>query len=97
MPNEINNNQLELQKKFKEKKNDFFKSVTSRLTVAQVVEGIKSGSDVTFDFLTYNFFAGWIAANGLLNNSPVDIAAAMMIEPIMVNAIFKCFLINIDN
>lgn len=80
-----------MEKKFKEKKNDFLRSVTSMLTVAQVVEGIRSGSDLSFDYLTYNFFGCWIAANGLLNNSPVDIAAGMMVEPIMVNAIFKYF------
>jgi len=70
---------------FKEVTKNFLKSVTSRLTVAQVVEGVRSGAEVTFDFCLYTFFAGLIAAFGLLNNAPVDIAASMMIEPVMVS------------
>lgn len=38
---------------------------------------------LTFDFVCYTIFAGCIASAGLLNNSAVDIAAAMMIEPVM--------------
>lgn len=71
-------------KGFKEETQNFLKTVTSRLTMAQVVEGIRSGAQLTFDYLCYTVFAGLIAAMGLINNSPTDIAAAMMIEPIMV-------------
>jgi len=88
MPGEMYDNKLDIHKKvngFKEMTQNFLKSVTSRLTVAQVVDGVRSGADLTFDFICYTIFAGWIAAMGLINNSPVDIAAAMMIEPIMVN------------
>jgi hypothetical protein len=88
MPGEIYDNKFDIHKKvngFKEVTQNFLKSVTSRLTVAQVVDGVRSGADLTFDFICYTIFAGWIAAMGLINNSPVDIAAAMMIEPIMVN------------
>ena len=69
---------------FKEVTNNFLKSVTSRLTVAQVVEGVKTGSEVTFDYCVYTLMAGFIAAFGLINNDAVNIAASMMIEPIMV-------------
>lgn len=68
---------------FKKAQADFLKSVTSRLTVDQVVSGVKNSSKVTFDFVMYTFFAGCIASCGLLNSSAVDIAAAMCIEPVM--------------
>jgi len=87
MPGEIYDSKFDIHKKtngFKDMTQNFLKSVTSRLTVAQVVDGVRSGADLTFDFICYTIFAGWIAAMGLINNSPVDIAAAMMIEPIMV-------------
>ncbi|XP_015782992.1 uncharacterized protein LOC107360786 [Tetranychus urticae] len=77
--------------RLKKAQKDFLKSVTSRLTVAQVVEGVRSGASLTFDFVAYTTFAGFIAAAGLLNNSPVDIAAAMMIEPIMATVMAICF------
>lgn len=68
---------------FKKAQADFLKSVTSRLTVDQVVSGVRNSSKVTFDFVMYTFFAGCIASCGLLNSSAVDIAAAMCIEPVM--------------
>ena len=68
---------------FKKAQADFLKSVTSRLTVDQVVSGVKNSSKVTFDFVMYTFFAGCIASCGLLNSSAIDIAAAMCIEPVM--------------
>lgn len=76
---------------FKRMQEDFLKSVTSRLTVAQVVQGVRSSSEMTFDFVMYAIFAGCIAAAGLLNNSPVDVAAAMMIEPVMATVIAITF------
>ena len=76
---------------FKRVQQEFLESVTSRLTVAQVVEGVRNSSTITFDFLAYTFFAGVIAAAALLNNSPVDIAAAMMIEPVMGTVMAVCF------
>ena len=41
--------------------------------------------------MAYTIFAGFIAAAGLLNNSPVDIAAAMMIEPVISTVMAVCF------
>ncbi|RWS26052.1 hypothetical protein B4U80_11055, partial [Leptotrombidium deliense] len=76
---------------FKKLQNNFLKSVTSRLTVMQVVEGVRSSSELTFDFVMYTFFAGCIAAAGLLNNSAVDVAAAMMIEPVMATVMAMTF------
>lgn len=70
---------------FNEIKDSFLKSVTSRLTVAQVVEGVKSGCEVTFDFYLYLLCSSVIAAMGIMNSSAVDVAASMMIEPLMVN------------
>ena len=84
MPLNLNHNKNTLKEGFKEVTQNFLKSVTSRLTVAQVVEGVKSGSEVTFDFCVYTLMAGFIAAFGLINNDAVNIAASMMIEPIMV-------------
>ncbi|XP_074602663.1 uncharacterized protein LOC141856278 isoform X2 [Brevipalpus obovatus] len=76
---------------FKRVQQEFLESVTSRLTVAQVVEGVRNSSTITFDFVAYTFFAGVIAAAALLNNSPVDIAAAMMIEPVIGTVMAVCF------
>lgn len=64
-------------------KDSFLKSVTSRLTVAQVVDGVRTGSEITFDYYMYLLFSCIIAAMGILNSSPIDVAASMMIEPIM--------------
>lgn len=82
---------------FKKIQEDFLKSVTSRLTVAQVVQGVRSSSEMTFDFVMYAIFAGCIAAAGLLNNSPVDVAAAMMIEPVMATVIAITFGLVIED
>lgn len=78
-------------KGFKRIQDEFLKSVTSRLTVAQVVQGVRSSAEMTFDFVMYAIFAGCIAAAGLLNNSAVDVAAAMMIEPVMATVIAITF------
>lgn len=76
---------------FKKIQEEFLKSVTSRLTVAQVVTGVRASAELTFDFLMYTIFAGCIAAAGLLNNSAVDVAAAMMIEPVMATVMAITF------
>ena len=51
---------------FKKAQDEFLKSVTSRLTVAQVVSGVKNSSKVTFDFVMYTFLAGCIASCGIM-------------------------------
>ncbi|KAJ6222573.1 hypothetical protein RDWZM_001118 [Blomia tropicalis] len=68
---------------FKEKQNNFLKSVTARLTVAQVVNNVRTTSLLTFDFVCYGIFASWIAAMGLLENSVVSVVASMLVSPMM--------------
>lgn len=67
-------------KKFQER---FLKSITARLTVAQVAASIKSGAELTFDFLLYIIMAAWIAAMGLMENSIVSLVASMLVSPLM--------------
>lgn len=62
----------------------FIKSVTARLTVAQVVKNVESGSELTFDFVIYVIMAAWIAAIGLIDNSLVCLVASMLVSPLMV-------------
>ena len=76
---------------FKKIQEDFLKTVTSRLTVAQVVSGVKNSSKVTFDFVMYTFLAGCIASCGILNDAVTDIAAAMCIEPVMATVLVGAF------
>ncbi|KAI1295681.1 Uncharacterized protein HDE_05382 [Halotydeus destructor] len=68
---------------FKSMQDKFLKSVTARLTVAQVVESVRSGAELTFDFLLYIILAAWIAAMGLLDNSVVNVVASMLVSPLM--------------
>ncbi|KAH9527654.1 hypothetical protein DERF_001661 [Dermatophagoides farinae] len=68
---------------FKENKNKFLKSVTARLTVAQIVSSVRDSATLTFDFLCYLIFASWIAAMGLLDNSVVSLVASMLVSPMM--------------
>lgn len=78
-------------------KDSFLKSVTSRLTVAQVVDGVRNSAEITFDYYMYLLFSCIIAAMGIMNCSPIDVAASMCIEPIMgaVMAVsFGCALLN---
>ncbi len=77
------NNQLSSSNYFNEIKDNFLKSVTSRLTVAQVVEGVEAGAAITFDYYMYLLWSSTIAAMGIMNNAPVDVAASMCIEPLM--------------
>lgn len=70
---------------FKDAAKDFLDSVTSRLTVAQVVDGVRSGTELNFDFHVYLLMAAFICAFGLVAEDPVNIGASMMIEGIMVS------------
>ena len=67
-------------KNFQEK---FLRSITARLTVCQVAASVKSNAELTFDFLIYIIMAAWIAALGLLENSIVNLVAAMLVSPLM--------------
>ena len=68
---------------FRKIQENFLKSMTARLTVAQVVASVRSGADLTFDFIVYVILAAWIAAMGLLDNSVVNTVASMLVSPMM--------------
>lgn len=79
-----------LRKKRREARNDFknfqekfLKSITARLTVAQVTASVKSAAELTFDFLLYVITAAMIAAMGLMENSIVSLVASMLVSPMM--------------
>ncbi|XP_063228871.1 uncharacterized protein LOC134534364 isoform X2 [Bacillus rossius redtenbacheri] len=61
----------------------FVGSVRARLTVAQVVEGVKADAALTFDFLTLLLIASLVSALGLAENSTVILVASMLISPLM--------------
>lgn len=68
---------------FKTMQEKFLKSMRARLTVAQVVADVRSGAELTFDFIVYVILAAWIAAMGLLDNSVVNTVASMLVSPLM--------------
>lgn len=69
--------------KFKQMQQEFLRSVTARMTVAQVVQSVEAGAAINFDFIMYIIFAAWIAAMGLLDNSVVSTVASMLVSPMM--------------
>ncbi|PSN37429.1 hypothetical protein C0J52_19036 [Blattella germanica] len=62
---------------------EFLMSVRARLTVAQVVEGVKANALLTFDFLFLLSLSSVVAAMGLVENSTVMLVASMLISPLM--------------
>ncbi|XP_050030843.1 uncharacterized protein [Dermacentor andersoni] len=68
---------------FRSMQKKFLKSVKARLTVAQVVAGVKAQGELTFDFVAFIILAGMIAALGLMDNNVVSIIAAMLVSPLM--------------
>ena len=63
--------------------------------MAEVVNGIKAGSDFTFDYLLLVILASIIAFFGLLENSSVVLVASMLVSPIMgpiLAGIFGCII-----
>ncbi|XP_065303365.2 uncharacterized protein [Dermacentor albipictus] len=68
---------------FRSMQKKFLKSVKARLTVAQVVAGVKAQGELTFDFVALIILAGMIAALGLMDNNVVSIIAAMLVSPLM--------------
>lgn len=68
---------------FRAMQKKFLKSVTARLTVAQVVAGVRAQGDLTFDYVAFVILAGMIAALGLMDNNVVSIIAAMLVSPLM--------------
>ncbi|KAJ1529286.1 hypothetical protein ONE63_006084 [Megalurothrips usitatus] len=61
----------------------FVDSVRAKLTVKQVVDGVRGGATVTFDYVTLILTADMVAVIGLLESSAVNIVAAMLISPLM--------------
>jgi len=64
-------------------KKKFLDSIKSRLTVAQVVEGVQGSAQLTFDYIMFIILAGFLAAIGLIENSSVILVASMLVSPMM--------------
>ncbi|XP_023159365.1 uncharacterized protein LOC105664977 [Ceratitis capitata] len=63
--------------------NSFVESIKSKLTVKQVVDGVRSGGSLSFDYLLLIVTADSLAALGLIENSATNIVAAMLVSPLM--------------
>ncbi|KAK3928945.1 hypothetical protein KUF71_017151 [Frankliniella fusca] len=63
----------------------FVDSVRAKLTVKQVVDGVRGGATVSFDYVTLILTADMVAVIGLMESSAVNIVAAMLISPLMVS------------
>ncbi|XP_028982521.1 uncharacterized protein LOC107046395 isoform X2 [Diachasma alloeum] len=61
----------------------FVGSIRSKLTVKQVVDGVRSGGDLTFDYIALVVTADCLAALGLVENSATNVVAAMLVSPLM--------------
>ncbi|KMR04265.1 hypothetical protein RF55_727 [Lasius niger] len=61
----------------------FVESIRSKLTVKQVVDGVRSGGDLTFDYVLLVLTADCLAALGLIENNAPNIVAAMLVSPLM--------------
>ncbi|XP_016908870.1 uncharacterized protein LOC107995725 isoform X2 [Apis cerana] len=61
----------------------FVESIRSKLTVKQVVDGVRSGGDLTFDYVLLVLTADCLAALGLIENSATNVVAAMLVSPLM--------------
>ncbi|XP_031830994.2 uncharacterized protein LOC116426325 [Nomia melanderi] len=73
-------------KESEERKNaweGFVESIRSKLTVKQVVDGVRSGGDLTFDYVLLVLTADCLAALGLIENSATNVVAAMLVSPLM--------------
>ncbi|XP_033231731.1 uncharacterized protein LOC117182734 [Belonocnema kinseyi] len=76
----------ERRKKSEQRHNDwvnFVGSIRSKLTVKQVVDGVRSGGDLTFDYILLVLTADCLAALGLVENSATNVVAAMLVSPLM--------------
>lgn len=67
----------------KVKLDKFYASIKSRLIVAEVIAGIRAGTQFTFDFLLLLLLASVIAFMGLVENSSVTLVASMLVSPLM--------------
>ncbi|XP_075979039.1 uncharacterized protein LOC142978460 [Anticarsia gemmatalis] len=62
---------------------NFVDSIRSKLTVKQVVDGVRGGGELSFDYLTLIITADSLAALGLVENNASNIVAAMLVSPLM--------------
>ncbi|XP_041448216.1 uncharacterized protein LOC111074172 isoform X2 [Drosophila obscura] len=63
--------------------NTFVESIKSKLTVKQVVDGVRAGGSLSFDYLLLIVTADSLAALGLVENNAPNIVAAMLVSPLM--------------
>ncbi|XP_058815997.1 uncharacterized protein LOC131679306 [Topomyia yanbarensis] len=63
--------------------NKFVDSIRSKLTVKQVVDGVRAGGSLSFDYLLLIVTADSLAALGLVENNAPNITAAMLVSPLM--------------
>ncbi|XP_037038061.1 uncharacterized protein LOC119075657 [Bradysia coprophila] len=63
--------------------NSFVDSIKSKLTVKQVVDGVRAGGALSFDYLLLILTADALAALGLIENNAPNITAAMLVSPLM--------------
>ncbi|XP_018336185.1 uncharacterized protein LOC108744740 [Agrilus planipennis] len=83
---EYNISNVDLKQQAKEKDTGwsrFLTSIRARLTVAQLVESIKSDALLTFDFVCLLIIATVLCAIGLVENSNVYLLSSMLISPMM--------------
>uniref|UniRef100_A0A1B0AT89 DUF389 domain-containing protein n=1 Tax=Glossina palpalis gambiensis TaxID=67801 RepID=A0A1B0AT89_9MUSC len=63
--------------------NSFVDSIKSKLTVKQVVDGVRAGGSLSFDYILLIVTADSLAALGLVENNAPNITAAMLVSPLM--------------
>jgi len=61
----------------------FYKSIKSRLIVAEVIKRIEGASEFSFDYVCLLIVAACLAFMGLVENSSVILVASMLVSPIM--------------
>lgn len=61
----------------------FYKSIKSRLIVAEVIKRIEVGTEFSFDYVCLLVVAACLAFMGLVENSSVILVASMLVSPIM--------------
>jgi len=61
----------------------FYRSIKSRLIVAEVIKRIEGGAEFSFDFVCFLVVAACLAFMGLVENSSVVLVASMLVSPLM--------------
>ncbi|MES1910164.1 MAG: hypothetical protein MHM6MM_002811 [Cercozoa sp. M6MM] len=61
----------------------FRESIKSRVIVARVLEQVRGGAQLSFDYVTLVVIASVIATVGLATDSAVTVVASMLVSPIM--------------